>query len=109
VERCLACEADGERSDTARTGLVAHLWSTSFEDLDPDYRNAMLQSVEIEKDVPRGFPCLPSASQARHRSNDSCVGHDLDGSALFKAKSGPKGIGHLDQRPIERGSLAVFV
>jgi len=32
--------------------------STSFEELDPQNRNAMLQSVEIEKDMPRDFPLL---------------------------------------------------
>jgi hypothetical protein len=42
VERCLACEADGERSDIARNGLVAHMRSASVEGLDPDYRRAML-------------------------------------------------------------------
>ena len=42
VERCLACEADVERSDITRNGLVAHLRSTSFEELDPDYGKAML-------------------------------------------------------------------
>ena len=42
VERCLACEADGERSDIVRNGLVAHLRSTSFEGIDPHCRMAML-------------------------------------------------------------------
>jgi hypothetical protein len=42
VERCLACEADGERSDTARNGVVAYLRSTSVEVLDPHYRPVML-------------------------------------------------------------------
>ena len=42
VERCLACEADGEPSDIARNGLVARVHSTSFEGLDPDFRKVML-------------------------------------------------------------------
>jgi hypothetical protein len=58
VERCLACEADGERSGIVRNGLVVRLRSASFEELDPDYRKAMLQSVEIEEDMPRGSPLL---------------------------------------------------
>ena len=58
MERCLACEADGERSDIVKNDLVVHLRSMSFQELDPHYRRAMLQSVEIERDMARDFPLL---------------------------------------------------
>jgi hypothetical protein len=37
---------------------VVHRHSTSFEELDPRNHRAMLQSVEIEKHMPRDFPLL---------------------------------------------------
>ena len=64
MERCLPAaaqprdEANGERSNIGRNGLVAHLHSKSFEELNPQNRRAMLQSVEIERDIPRDFPLL---------------------------------------------------
>jgi hypothetical protein len=38
---------------------------------------------------------------------DGCAMHDFE-AGIAEAKSGPKGIAHLDQSPVESGSLRVF-
>jgi hypothetical protein len=81
VERCLACEADGEQGESYGAPFLC-LRSTTYQLSDDDFTGkrflslgpvsiAQSRAQHVQGDKTKMFPCLPSASQARQRSTAS--------------------------------------